>query len=161
MHKLHKVKILIALVLVFNITSAEKCGGSNVKDTKTRTLIKATDDFAEGQQSVARLLATARGTGLISGEDVAEIKPFLQQANHLNEQAIALGKKLIASPDDLNIQRDLVSTINGISSILVRANDAGIFRIKDPKTKASFSLIIATMQAAITSAVTILNIKEN
>lgn len=149
-------KKLLALVLVYCIGFAGMC---NSKDPKTRTLAKATDDFAEGQQSAARLLANAKTTGLVSQEDINEIKPFLQQANDLNAQAIEFGKKLLADPNNQFLQKDLVTTINQISSVLVRANNVGLFRIKDEKTRIAFNTIVAMMQAAATSAITIFKVQ--
>lgn len=159
-----KIYKLVALLLVFNISFAARCGGpsDNVNkqpDTKTRRIIIAADDFAEGQKSVARLLATARDTDLISQEDVNEIKPFLQQANDLNAKAIEYGKKLIQNPQDSVVEKDLVGIINQISAVLVRANNAGLLRIKDLKTREAFSLLIITMQNAVTSI--IVTLKEN
>lgn len=148
-----KTSILLGLILVFNISFAALCGKG---DTRTRTLAKATDDFAEGQKSAARILANAKDTGTISQEDINEIKPFLLQANTLNAQAIEYGKKLLTTPDDQTMKDQLVTTINSISTILVRANMAGLLRIKDAKTRAAFSAVIVTLQAAVTSAIIVI-----
>lgn len=149
----HKIRILLGLVLIFNISFAALCGKA---ESKTRTLAKATDDFAEGQKSIANLLANAKSTGLISQEDVNEIKPFLLQANDLNEKAIGYGKKLLTTPEDPVMQERLIETINQISSVLVRANNAGLFRIKDSNTKLAFSALIAALQNIATSAIIII-----
>lgn len=154
MQQLQKIKFLLGLVLVFTITFAGMCGGN--KDSKSRTLAKATDDFAEGQKSAAKLLATARDNGTISQEDINEIRPFLLQANDLNAEAIQYGRKLLTTPDDQELKNQLVNAINSISATLVRANNAGLLRIKNQELRASFSAVIVTLQAAVTSAIVVL-----
>lgn len=147
-----QISILLTLVLLVGITTACPFGGSkNAKKIST-----ATDDFAEAQQSIARLLASARDSKLISQEDINEVKPFLQEANRLNGEAIAYGRKLLKNPNDVATETDLIETINKISAVLVRANNAGLFRIKDQNTRNTFSTFIALMQASATTIVTII-----
>lgn len=153
LNKITRTKCLIALVLVFDLTMAAMCGSGS---DPARTLAKATDDFAEGQKSAANLLLNAKSTNLVSQEDINEIKPFLQEANSLNGEAIALGKELLANPTDQTKKERLVATVNLISAALVRANNAGLTRIRDEKTKLAFSAIIAALQAAATSAIVLL-----
>lgn len=143
-----RTKILIGLVLVFNISFAAICG----KNQKA-TIAVATDDFAEAQISAANLLVNARNTGLISQEDINEIKPFLQQANDYNAKAIEYGRSLAKDPTNTTTKNDLIDTLNQISNVLVRANNAGIFRIKDPALRSAFSALIVVMQNSATSII--------
>lgn len=153
LNKTARTKCFIVLLLIFSLTTAGMCSkGSD----PARTLAKATDDFAEGQKSAANLLLNAKTTNLVSQEDINEIKPFLQEANSLNGEAIVLGKGLLASPTDQTKKERLVATVNLISAALVRANNAGLVRIRDEKTKLAFSAIIASLQAAATSAIVLL-----
>ena len=152
----NRKKILALALLVCLVGISTACPMTGKTDSRTRTLAKATDDFAEGQKSAANLFATAKANGTISQEEINEIKPFLVQANELNAQAIELGKKLIASPDDPAVKDQLVTTINLVSAALVRANNAGLLKIKDQKLRIAFSTVVVALQAATTSAITVL-----
>lgn len=149
--KFHQIKISIALVLVLTICTACPFGGSNAR----KTIATATDDFAEAQISTANLLANAgpNGSKLITQEDINEIKPFLLQANDLNAKAIEYGKNLSKNPNDTEVKDKLITTLNQISSALVRANNAGFLRIKDPNLRTAFSALIIVMQNAATSII--------
>lgn len=148
--QLNKTKILIALVLIFNISFGALCGRST-----RATIATATDDFAEAQISTANLLTNAKTTGLVSQEDINEIKPFLIQANDLNAKAIEYGKQLSKNPNDVETRDKLIETLNNITSTLVRANNAGLFRIKDIRTRTAFNALIITMQSAATSIISL------
>lgn len=153
MHKRRKITNIVALVLVFNLSFAAMC---NKEDSKTRTLARATDDFAEGQKSAANLLLNAKNSGLMSQEDVNEIKPFLIEANDLNAEAITLARDFINNPNNLTAKEGLISIINRISASLVRANNIGLVRIKNKETQVAFSAIIIAMQSAVTTAIIVL-----
>lgn len=148
-----KVSHILTLTLIFNLTFAAMC---NKSSDPARTLAKAADDFAEGQKSAAKLLANAKTSGLVSGEDINEIKPFLQQANALNDQIIVLGKAFLVDPTNQTDKQKLIATINLVSAALVRANEAGLTRIRDANTRTAFSAIIVSLQAAATSVVVVL-----
>lgn len=150
---LNNKRKLIILVLIFQLTFAGMCESEGKK-----TIAIATDDFAEAQVSVANLLANAKSTNLISQEDINEIKPFLQEANDLNSDSIAYGRTLLKNPNDVVTKDKLVEALNKISAVLVRANNAGLSRIKDPTTRSSLSALIVVMQNAATS---IINLVES
>lgn len=152
MFRKRKITNILALVLVFNLAFAGMCS----RDNRTKKLSKAVDDFAEAQVSVANLFAKAKENGTISQEAINEIKPFLQHANDLNEEAIKYGRTLLKNPTDTATQSVLVDVINQISSTLVRANNAGFLRIKNEGVRAAFSALIVVMQAAVTSAIGII-----
>lgn len=145
-----RTKISIALVLIFTFGFAGMCDKGARK-----TISTATDDFAEAQVSTANLLATAKTNGLVSQEDINEIKPFLLEANTLNDEAIKYGRQLSSNPTDATAKQNLIDTLNRVSAALVRANNAGLTRIKDPATRAAFSGLVVTMQAAATSIIVI------
>lgn len=144
--QLNKTKTLIGLILIFNISFGALCGRST-----RATIATATDDFAEAQISTANLLANAKSTGLVSQEDINEIKPFLMQANDLNARAIEYGKQLSKNPNDVETRDKLINILNNLTSVLVRANNAGLIRIKDLKTRTAFNALVLTMQSAATS----------
>lgn len=148
--------LVISLVVCLAIANTACPFGSSDKDKRIRTLAVATDDFAEGQKSAAKILGDARDKGILTQENINNIKPFLQQANDLNEEAIKFGKQLALNPTDATAKDNLITTINQISAALVRANNAGLLHIKDEGIRAAFSTAIVIMQAAATSAINIL-----
>lgn len=157
--RITRTKKILAVVLLFNISFAGMCG----KEDRIRTLAKGSDDFAQALKSTGELLQNAKSTGLISQEDVNEIKPFLQEAAKGNDEVIAYAQKLITNGDINNPseQDELVNRINEISQTILRANQVGLTRIKNEQTRAAFSLLVATMNATITSVInTIRTVKK-
>lgn len=123
--------------------------------SKTKQLAKAEDTVAEAELRIATFLTDAKLTGTLSQEDINAIKPFLIAVNDGNREAIAITKELIANPS-IDKQQQLLAVVSTISKNLVRLNNEGSLRIKDPAKRLAFSGFVVALQGAVSSAVVIL-----
>lgn len=152
--RFNRTRMLIALVLIFQISFAGFCGKN---ETKAKTLARAADDFAQAQISAVNLIKSARDTNLIQDEDVAVLKAILSDINGFNQQAIDLAKGMLnQDPIPLEKQEQLLKVVYQISNAITRLNNAGLLRIKNSEKQAAFSAIVTALQAAATTAITVL-----
>lgn len=150
--------LILVVFLALANTACPFGGGKN--ETRNKTLLRATDDFAQAQIEAVDLIRVSRSVDAITDSDVATFKAILQDVNAYNQQAIDLGRQIIGQPDiPLDKQEELLKIIYQISNSLVRLNNAGITRIRDEGKRAAFTAIVMAMQAAA-SSVTVLLVKK-
>lgn len=144
-----KQKIAVALTLTL-LVLAQACDGDKVKK-----LAKAEDTIAESELRIATFLTDAKATGALSQNDINAIKPFLIAINNGNREAIKLTKEIVVNPES-DKQTELLAVISTISNNIVRLNNEGSLRIKDPTKRLAFTGFTVALQGAISSAVVLL-----
>lgn len=144
---------LTSLLLVLIITYSGY--GFACDSNKVKQLAKAEDTIAESELRIATFLTEAKASGTLSQSDINAVKPFLIAINDGNREAIRLTKELVNSPDS-DKQTQLLAIISTISNNIVRLNNEGALRIKDPAKRLAFTGLTVALQGAISSAVVLL-----
>jgi|SRR6185295_4056935 len=144
------ISLILLLVIAYGGLGAGSCDSS-----KTRQLTKAEDTIAESELRIATFLTEAKASGTLSQNDINAIKPFLIAVNDGNREAIVITKEILANPT-VDKQQQLLAVVSTISNNLVRLNNEGSLRIKDPAKRLAFSGFVIALQGAVSSAVVIL-----
>lgn len=141
----------LALMLIIACSSY----GFACSSDKIKQLAKAEDTIAESELRIATFLTDAKANGTLSQSDINAIKPILIAVNDGNREAIKLTKEIVANPNS-DKQTELLAVVSTISNNLVRLNNEGTLRIKDPAKRLVFSGFVLALQGAVSSAVVLL-----
>lgn len=164
MYKIRICRRQIALILLIAITVSGGYGfacktntGNQQVDDKFRTLVRTEDDIAQGLKSTAKIIKEARDINALTEEDIAVIKPILKTVGESNLQAIEIAKNLNVQGElPADKQAQLLSIVSFAANELVRLNEEGTLRIKNPTKRLLFTTIVVTLQSSVTSLVPLL-----
>lgn len=152
------VTYILAFIILISSIGSLACNESTFKK-----VAKAEDNLAQGLKSTATLVKDAKDSGVLSQPDVDLLKAILAETANGNGEAITLAKSIYTqykdNPIPIDEQAKLLNAISSVATQLVRLNNEGVSRIKDPAKRVAFSALIVAMEGAVTSIVIALNIK--
>lgn len=151
---------LVSLILI-TILSLSTMGFARACDEdKEKKVNRALDTIAESEKRVASFIKEAKETGTLSEADVNLLKPYLIAINDGNREAIQIAKSMLTDPS-ASRQTELSNAISRVSISVVRLNDQGTLRIKDPQKRLLFNGLVLAIQGAVSSAVLLLELGKD
>ncbi len=145
--------LILALALPVSLASELACARTSAVTpapvSPLTTVAKAVNDIATANSTITTTIIAANAQGLISNGDTQAILNICQQIAQADAQASLLirGLSTLPAAQQTNVWAILKPVLATVNTSLQN----GLLGVKDANTRATVSLALATLQAALTA----------
>jgi hypothetical protein len=139
----------ISVLLCFALLLVPLLGLSGCGKDKVRTALKAEDDVATALTGIATVVKQAQDEGLLSIQQVDEIKAPLREIADANDVAIQIAREQIGKEPSPAARQRLFAALALATDAIKRLNVAGTLHIKSAAMQTAFVGFITTLETAI------------